>query len=89
MPRVPRLFRIDDDRHLGKHSVSSLEAAWASRGRDVGFATGGMNLDTLLELRPVSKAAHVHCVRRCGVSYPSTYTSTPCLHVISHPHTAA
>ncbi|KAL1529979.1 hypothetical protein AB1Y20_000906 [Prymnesium parvum] len=51
-PRSPRLYRVDDEFRIGPHSVRSLEQAWASRGRDVNFQTGGMNLDTLLALQP-------------------------------------
>ena len=49
--RVPRLYRVDDGSRVGSHTFANLTAAWEIRGRDLGFATGGMNLDTAIGLR--------------------------------------
>lgn len=49
--RVPRLHRIEDGTRFGAHNFSKLSEAWALRGKDLGFDTGGMNLDTAIGLQ--------------------------------------
>ena len=49
--RVPRLYRIEDGTRFGAHNFSKLSEAWALRGKDLGFDTGGMNLDTAIGLQ--------------------------------------
>ena len=51
MPRVPLLYRVDDGTRFGAHNFSKLSEAWALRGKDLGFSTGGMNLDTAIGLQ--------------------------------------
>ena len=66
--RVPRLHRIEDGTRFGAHNFSKLSEAWALRGKDLGFDTGGMNLDTAIGLQlAVSACAHAspHSSSRC------------------------
>ena len=49
--RVPRLHRVDDGTRIGPHKFATLEEAWALRGKDLGFDTGGLNLDTAIGLQ--------------------------------------
>ena len=49
--RVPQLFRVDDGTRFGPHKFTNLSDAWQLRGRDLGFDTGGMNLDTTIGLQ--------------------------------------
>jgi len=50
-PRVPSLYRVDDGSRYGAHKFRTLEEGWALRGKDLGFDTGGMNLDTAVGLQ--------------------------------------
>ena len=52
--RVPRLHRVDDGTTFGAHKFSTLAEAWDMRGKDLGFDTGGMNLDTAIGLQLAS-----------------------------------
>ena len=49
--RVPRLYRVDDGTRFGPHKFATLAEAWELRGKDLGFDTGGMNLDTAIGLQ--------------------------------------
>lgn len=53
----PRLYRISDEPQGGSRTGMSLEDAWTRRARDLGFTAGGMKLDSVLELEPVSAPA--------------------------------
>ncbi|KAL1504297.1 hypothetical protein AB1Y20_010704 [Prymnesium parvum] len=52
--RVPSLYRVRDEHKFGNPSgdfdFSDLASAWARRGKDLRFETGGLNVDTLLHL---------------------------------------
>ena len=54
--RVPKLYRVDDGTRFGAHKFTTLAAAWSMRGKDLGFDTGGLNLDTAIGLQLVSAA---------------------------------
>ena len=49
--RIPRLYRVDDGTRFGAHNFSTLDEGWALRKKDLGFDTGGMNLDTAIGLQ--------------------------------------
>ena len=49
--RVPRLYRVEDGTRFGSHNFSTLDEAWRMRGKDLGFDTGGINLDTAIGLQ--------------------------------------
>ena len=50
-PRVPALFRVDDGTAFGAHQFKTREEGWRMRGKNLGFDTGGMNLDTAIGLQ--------------------------------------
>jgi hypothetical protein len=55
-PRVPALFRVDDGTSFGAHQFKTLEEGWRMRGKNLGFDTGGMNLDTAIGLQMVASS---------------------------------
>lgn len=52
--RVPMLYRINEGAKFGDptrpYEFADLEGAWARRGKNLGFETGGLNVDSLLHL---------------------------------------
>lgn len=50
-PRVPTLHRIVDGSRYGPHAFRRVSEGWRLRGKDLGFDTGGLNLDTAIGLQ--------------------------------------